>query len=217
MRRRVPFSTPAAASVPVPSTEDTVAFLASCSSAQAAAMLALLNIEAGAGSTLSRKAERVAELSRVLRVYPNYVRAAHWHSLLIAAGDVPGASAVQAVLPVAEGGATVAAPFDRPDGRDLEEVGGSLGSPDPSGVRDTPFGSLIPAPPVGPPPSGGAAAHTDALLRQLVHEHNSLVQNFDAALADRTDRYVREANLGLGLRHPSWFLRPLTERAIQDL
>ena len=48
-------------------------------------MLALLNIEAGAGSTLSRKAERVAELSRVLRVYPNYVRAAHWHSLLVAA------------------------------------------------------------------------------------------------------------------------------------
>ena len=93
---------------------------------------------------------------------------------------------------------TVAAPFDRPDGRDLEETGGSLGSPDPSGVRDTPFGSLIPAPPVGPPPSGGAAAHTDALLRQLVHEHNALVQNFDAALADRTDRYVRDANLGLG-------------------
>ncbi|MDC0510959.1 hypothetical protein OAN61_00975, partial [bacterium] len=31
-----------------------------------------------------------------------------------------------------------------------------------------------------------------------MHEHNSLVQNFDAALADRTDRYVREANLGLG-------------------
>ena len=88
MRRRVPFSTPAAASVPVPSTEDTVVFLASCSSAQAAAMLALLNIEAGAGSTLTRKAERVAELSHVLRVYPNYARAAHWHSLLVAAGDV---------------------------------------------------------------------------------------------------------------------------------
>ena len=91
VRRRVPFSTPVAASVLVPSTEDTVAFLASCSSAQAAAMLALLNIEAGAGSTLTRKAERVAELSRVLRVYPNYVRAAHWHSLIVAAGDVPGA------------------------------------------------------------------------------------------------------------------------------
>ena len=82
-------------------------------------MLALLNLEAGAGSTLSRKAERVAELSRVLRVYPNYARAAHWHSLLVAAGDVPGASAVQAVLPVAEGvemGGKVSLKEDRFDG-----------------------------------------------------------------------------------------------------
>ena len=44
MRRRVPFGTPVAASVPVPSTEDTVAFLATCSTAQAAPVLALSRI-----------------------------------------------------------------------------------------------------------------------------------------------------------------------------
>ena len=38
----------------------------------------------------------------------------------------------------------------------------------------------------------------DSIIRQLVAANNEMVTNFQAALRERTDDYVRDANMGRG-------------------
>ena len=180
----------------IPSVAQADAAFRGASHAELGEMLETLGLNVSAGSALGRKAARLAECLRVLGAFPNYARAALWHQRLVEAGAVPAASALQAELPSLQPGVAGADSFDRPDGRDLEEYDGVLGDapPPPSGggTARSPFGALI-----APPPGGADAAtaltdaQRDALLLSLLSGHNEMVNNFDHALTDRQDEYVR--------------------------
>ena len=184
----------------IPSAAQARAAFMAASHAELGAYLGALGLNVAAGSALGRKAERLAECLRVLGSYPNYARAALWHQRLVEASDVPAASALRAELPSLQPGVAGADSFARPDGRDLEEYQGVLGDappPPPGGSgAPTPFGAIVAA-----PASGGAAtalsdAQRDALLLSLVAANNQMVGDFDSALVDRQNEYVRAQNRG---------------------
>ena len=182
--------------LPLPSLTETQAALTdgSMRTADIGEWLSALGLDVSPSSALARLSERRAEALRILSGFPVYARAALWHLRLAGADDVAGASAVQSFLPPSEPGATVAASFARPDGRDLEEVGGALARYGTSGApAATPFGQIIampPAPPTGQPP-GVAAAATEAMLRQLVASQNSMVTNFGQVFTEQSDGYCK--------------------------
>ena len=178
-RRTLAFSpsvaTPKPGSVPVPSLADArAAFgsgVGSLRSHELAEVLTSLHLDVSGGSALARVTERRAEALRVLEVYPNYARAALWLFRLAAQGDVAGANAVRSILPPADQPTPeVSHLFGRPDGLDLDEIGGGLGAAPASGsgaAASTPFGRLIPLPP-GPPTGGAGAAGGGAATNDII-------------------------------------------------